>query len=816
MAEGMRILIVDDEPFNVDLLEQELEDLDYETLSAYSGKEALEVASEARPDLILLDIMMPGMSGFEVLEVLKADELLCEIPVVIISAMSDVDSVAKGIALGAEDYLPKPFEPALLQARVSTCLDKKRLRDRELAYLQQVQTLTEAAIAVENKTFVSEQLSELVCREDALGQLARVFQRMANEVHIREQRLLRQIEELRVDRQERERAAGETVSVYLPIDRRLSLVGEEPLPQRSEGVALFADISGFTPLTASLARHLERQRGAEALMRQLNRLYEALIQEVHLRAGSVLSFSGDAITCWFAQEPGFEAPSAASRALACAFAMQSVLNTFGELTIEEGLSHPLAIKVALSQGEALRLLVGDSSLGVLEVLAGAVLDNLAIGAGLVCAGEILAAEALVEPKQMSVTAWRTDPTLGARFASLSGFGREVPLSPWPKEGLSELSEESLRPWLLAPVYAFVREGKSEFLGELRECTALFLKFEGIVFDDEEAAAKLDSFIQWVQEILARHHAYILQLSIEDKGCYLYSAFGAPHTQANDAVQAVEAAWMLEQAPAHFSFLTGVSIGLARGLMRAGPYGSSARRTYGVVGEQTNISARLMQAAGQGILCEASVVEAAQGEVSFVPLAPLHVKGKEAALDVFQPVHPPQDAVLNERLDGLAPTPQLILKVASLLGARVSLPLLRAIYPIQEEKESLGAHLQMLCEERFLAPGADGIEQEVVFLGARLRTLAYERMLFAQRRSLHRAAARWFEDQGTTHKEWADIAYHWEHAEDPLKASAAFEKAGQQARERGDHAKAKACFDKALALEAQGAVLSASYTESEKG
>jgi adenylate cyclase len=126
-----RILIVDDEPFNVDYLEQELEDLNYQTLAATNGQEALDMIRAEQPDLVLLDIMMPIMDGFAVLERVKADPLLRDVPIIIISAMSDLDSVVKGIQRGAEDYLPKPFEPTLLQARIAASLEKKSLRDQQ-------------------------------------------------------------------------------------------------------------------------------------------------------------------------------------------------------------------------------------------------------------------------------------------------------------------------------------------------------------------------------------------------------------------------------------------------------------------------------------------------------------------------------------------------------------------------------------------------------------------------------------------------------------------------------------------------------------
>jgi len=94
------ILIVDDEPFNIDVLEQELADLDYTTVSASNGEEALERVAAQPPDLVLLDVMMPLLDGFEVLSRLKASPDTRDIPVVIISILNDIGSVVKGIELG--------------------------------------------------------------------------------------------------------------------------------------------------------------------------------------------------------------------------------------------------------------------------------------------------------------------------------------------------------------------------------------------------------------------------------------------------------------------------------------------------------------------------------------------------------------------------------------------------------------------------------------------------------------------------------------------------------------------------------------------
>src|SRR5512136_2504622 len=140
-----KILIVDDEPFNVDYLEQELEEANYETIAAVNGQVALDKVQGETPDLILLDIMMPVMDGFEVLSRLKANPATRDIPVIVVSAHSDLRNVVQGIHLGAEDYLPKPFEPTLLHARISSSLEKKRLRDLQQLYLKSLERELEIA-----------------------------------------------------------------------------------------------------------------------------------------------------------------------------------------------------------------------------------------------------------------------------------------------------------------------------------------------------------------------------------------------------------------------------------------------------------------------------------------------------------------------------------------------------------------------------------------------------------------------------------------------------------------------------------------------
>jgi DNA-binding response OmpR family regulator len=201
------LLVVDDNEDNRYTLVQRLRRLRYTNVTtAVDGREALEQLQARDIDLVLLDVMMPDVNGYEVLERMRADARLREVPVIMISAVDQVESVVRCIELGAADYLPKPFDPVLLRARVGACLEKKRLRDQEVRYLHDVAQLTAAAAAVEGATFESGMLAEVATRSDALGQLARVFVRMAGEVAAREAQLQRQIQVLRIEIDEVQKA----------------------------------------------------------------------------------------------------------------------------------------------------------------------------------------------------------------------------------------------------------------------------------------------------------------------------------------------------------------------------------------------------------------------------------------------------------------------------------------------------------------------------------------------------------------------------------------------------------------------------------
>lgn len=193
------ILVVDDNSTNRIKLRLAVRNLGHRAEVAEDGEAGLAALRSKPFDAVLLDILMPGLDGFDVLRALKADEKLRDIPVIVISALDDeTESVVKAIELGAEDFLPKDFDPVLLNARLGASLTKKRFRDQELEYFRRVEQLTEAAEVVETGRFSPEnlELDQLARRDDALGRLAAVFRGMAEEIYDRELRLRRAVQML--------------------------------------------------------------------------------------------------------------------------------------------------------------------------------------------------------------------------------------------------------------------------------------------------------------------------------------------------------------------------------------------------------------------------------------------------------------------------------------------------------------------------------------------------------------------------------------------------------------------------------------------
>ena len=159
-TEAGRILVVDDVEMNRDLLARRLQQQGHTVSLAENGRKALEALRAREFDLVLLDIMMPEMDGYQVLAEMMGDAALKHIPVIMISAVTEMDSVVKCIEMGATDYLPKPFNAVLLKARVVSTLEKKRLRDKERLWAKSLERELEIGREIQ-KSFLPEQLPEV-------------------------------------------------------------------------------------------------------------------------------------------------------------------------------------------------------------------------------------------------------------------------------------------------------------------------------------------------------------------------------------------------------------------------------------------------------------------------------------------------------------------------------------------------------------------------------------------------------------------------------------------------------------------------------
>lgn len=138
MPDPAKILIVDDEALNVDYLEQELQDLGHETISAGNGQEALDRVAADPPDLILLDVMMPVMDGFTACRILKGDDVTRFIPIIFMTSLGDVDDRVKGAEAGADDFLTKPVNERELIARIEGALKLKQAFDRKIDHYNRI------------------------------------------------------------------------------------------------------------------------------------------------------------------------------------------------------------------------------------------------------------------------------------------------------------------------------------------------------------------------------------------------------------------------------------------------------------------------------------------------------------------------------------------------------------------------------------------------------------------------------------------------------------------------------------------------------
>ena len=408
---------------------------------------------------------------------------------------------------------------------------------------------------------------------------------------------------------------------YLAGDRRRALTEGRDLSDRVRGAALFADVSGFTPLTEALAHELGEKRGAEELTAHLNRVFHALIDDVDRYGGEVIYFGGDAITCWLDGDDG-------RRGAACGLAIQRTMSSVGTIRTPAGTEVILAIKVAVAVGSARRFVVGDPSIQLIDVLAGRLIDELADAEHMAEKGDVVLARSALESlgDRVIIGDRREDEhdgmvgTLARLLVEVDAVDEVTPTT--------ALSEAVVRQWILPAVYERLVTGRGEFLAELRSAYPMFIRFGGIDYDnDPDAAGKLDDFVQRAQRILAGYGGNLLHVILGDKGAYLCGVFGAPHAHEDDASRAATAALEL-LALERETAATDLQIGITHGRIRSGAYGHPMRRTFTCLGDAVNLSARLMSQApaGHAYLSE-DVHQALSERVECQLVGDITVKGK---------------------------------------------------------------------------------------------------------------------------------------------------------------------------------------------
>ena len=296
------VLVVDDDPANRDVLARRLGRLGYAVCEAANGRRALDLMAARPVDLVLLDLNMPDVDGYAVLQARQADAQLRDIPTIMISASADMPSVVRCIEMGAEDHLGKPFDPVLLEARVGACLEKKRLRDQERALLATVSRQAEA-LAEWNTTLearVAEQIEEL-------GRMARLRRFLSP-----------QLADLVVSK------------------------GDEGVlsTHRRDIAVLFVDLSGFTAFSETAE--------PEDVMAVLREFHEELGRLVAEFEATVGFFAGDGMMVFFNDPLPCAEP--ADRAVRMAVAMRERLGGLARQWRKRG--HDLGFAIGVAYGYA--------------------------------------------------------------------------------------------------------------------------------------------------------------------------------------------------------------------------------------------------------------------------------------------------------------------------------------------------------------------------------------------------------------------------------------------------------------------------------
>ena len=292
------ILIVDDNPANLDIFETRLAAHGYDIVTARDGEEGLAVAMERKPDLILLDIMMPKMDGIEVCRRLKGDPSLPFIPIILVTAKAEAEDVVAGLEAGGDEYLTKPVDHKALVARVKSMLRIKELHDTTREQAEHIEA--DAARLAEWNESLQKQVAQQVAELDRIGQLKHFF--------------------------------SPQIADLIASDGSDDLMASH----RREITVVFCDLRGFTPFAES-AEH-------EDVMRVLGEYHEAVGPLIFRFEATLEHFAGDGLMAIF-NDP-VPCPDPAARAVRMALAMRVAVDGLVERWRKRGYDLGLGVGIA--------------------------------------------------------------------------------------------------------------------------------------------------------------------------------------------------------------------------------------------------------------------------------------------------------------------------------------------------------------------------------------------------------------------------------------------------------------------------------------
>ncbi|MBM3267547.1 MAG: AAA family ATPase [Candidatus Sericytochromatia bacterium] len=419
----------------------------------------------------------------------------------------------------------------------------------------------------------------------------------------------------------------DTLASYVPalVARRFArdpraLVGPEF--ERIPAAVLLADISGFTRLSERLAAG--GPAGTEELTRLLNAYFGPVIDLIAAHGGDVVKFAGDALLAVWPGTGG-DLREGVVRAAACAGRLHGAV---GERP--EG----LALRVAVGAGDLHVAHLGGVYGRWEVVFAGAALTGMASA---LAAGEpgqtVLTAAAAVE-----APLWARGRDLGGGAWLLEAVREPPPPVPLAVPDLPAEAEPAVRTYLPGAIRQRLDAYQAAWLSELRQVTVLFVNLPELATPGQ-APDFAQEVMHAIQTALYRYEGSINKLSVDDKGISLVAALGLPPlAHEDDPARGVRAA---RDVSARLGDLgQRCAIGIATGRVFCGEVGNARRREYTMIGDTVNLAARLMQHAGDGILCDAPTASGARGRLSFEPLAALELKGKAEPVPVFRPADAP--------------------------------------------------------------------------------------------------------------------------------------------------------------------------------